>query len=58
MLLAFNTSDAPITRNVQVDTASTRFRALAGKCGSVTAPGAIRLTLPALGYALCAAETR
>lgn len=58
VLLAFNTSDAPITRNVQVETASTRFRALAGRCGSVTAPGAIRLTLPAFGYAVCAAETR
>nr|WP_235525230.1 MULTISPECIES: alpha-amylase family glycosyl hydrolase [unclassified Sphingomonas] len=57
VLLAFNTSDAPITRNVQIDTASIRFRALAGECGSVTAPGAIRLTLPALGYAVCAAET-
>ncbi|MDJ0275937.1 alpha-amylase family glycosyl hydrolase [Sphingomonas sp. 2R-10] len=58
VLLAFNTSDAAITRNVQVDTASTRFRALAGRCGTVTAPGAIRLTIPALGYAVCAAETR
>ncbi|KQN06849.1 alpha-amylase family glycosyl hydrolase [Sphingomonas sp. Leaf25] len=57
VLLVFNTSDAPITRNVQIDTASTRFRALAGECGNVTAPGAIRLTLPALGYAVCAAET-
>ncbi|WP_230772127.1 alpha-amylase family glycosyl hydrolase [Sphingomonas sp. Leaf4] len=57
VLLAFNTSDAPITRNVQIDTASIRFRALAGECGSVTETGAIRLTLPAFGYAVCAAET-
>ena len=58
VLLLFNTSDAPITRNVQVDTASIRFKALAGRCGTVTAPGAIRVDLPALGYAVCAAETR
>lgn len=58
VLLLFNTSDAAITRNVQVDTASTRFNALAGRCGTVTAPGAIRVDLPALGYAVCAAETR
>ncbi len=58
VLLLFNTSTAPITRNVQVETASTGFRALAGRCGSVTAPGAIRVDLPALGYAVCAAETR
>lgn len=58
VLLLFNTSNAPITRNVQVETASTGFRALAGRCGSVTAPGAVRVDLPALGYAVCAAETR
>lgn len=58
VLLLFNTSTAPITRNVQVETASTGFRALAGRCGSVTAPGVIRVDLPALGYAVCAAETR
>ncbi|PZO78116.1 MAG: alpha-amylase [Sphingomonas hengshuiensis] len=58
VLLLFNTSTRPITRNVQVETASTRFRALTGRCGSVTAPGAVRIDLPALGYAVCAAETR
>ena len=58
VLLLFNSSTAPITRNVQVETGSTRLRALAGRCGRVTAPGAIRVDLPALGYAVCAAETR
>lgn len=58
VLLLFNTSTTPITRNVQVETASTGFRALAGRCGGVTAPGAIRVDLPAFGYAVCAAETR
>ncbi|MEP9402284.1 alpha-amylase family glycosyl hydrolase [Sphingomonas silueang] len=59
VLLLFNTATAPITRNVQVETASTRFRSLAGDCTPLaSAPGSVRVTLPALGYAVCAAETR
>ena len=59
ILLAFNTSAKPITQAVQVETGSTRFTTLAGKCAPrAAAPGSVALTLPAFGYAVCAAETR
>ena len=58
MLLAFNTSAKPITQAVQVETGSTRFTTLAGTCASrAAAPGSVAITLPAFGYAVCAAET-
>ncbi|WP_374295730.1 alpha-amylase family glycosyl hydrolase [Sphingomonas sp.] len=59
ILLAFNTSDKPVTQGVEVDTASTRFTALAGPCpAQAAAPGSLLITLPAFGYAVCAAEPR
>ena len=58
-LLAFNTSANPITQAVQVETVSTRFATLAGECTPrAAAPGSVTITLPAFGYAVCAAETR
>ena len=59
VLLAFNTSDRPITRNVRVETRSIAFRTLAGEgCAArAVAPGSVAITLPAFGYAVCAAET-
>jgi glycosidase len=58
-LLVFNTSAKPITQAVQVETGSTRFTTLAGSCAPrAAAPGSVTLTLPAFGYAVCAAETR
>lgn len=57
IVIAFNTSTAPIHRNVQVDVASTRFSALHGACpATAIAPGSIALDLPALGYVVCAAD--
>ena len=58
VLLAFNTSDQPITRNVRVETGSLAFRTLAGKgCAArASAPGSVALSLPAFGYAVCAAQ--
>lgn len=59
ILLAFNTSDKPVTQGVEVDTAAARFAALAGPCPTqAAAPGSLLLTLPAFGYAVCAAEPR
>lgn len=58
-VLAFNTSTAPITANVLVETASTDFTALAGACpATAAAPGSLSLTLPPLAYAVCAAGVR
>lgn len=59
ILLAFNTSAKPLTQPVQVETGSTRFTTLAGSCASrAAAPGSVMITLPAFGYAVCAAEIR
>ena len=58
VLLAFNTSTEPLTRQVQVETRSIRFHPLAGSCAATaSAPGSLSITLPPLGYAVCAAET-
>ena len=57
MLLVFNTSTSPIKQNVQVETRSTQFEALAGACPAVaSAPGSVSVELPPLGYAVCNAR--
>lgn len=55
-VIAFNTSAAPWSGNVQVETASTIFRTLAGQCpANAVAPGSLSLSLPAFGFTVCAA---
>ncbi len=57
MLLAFNSSAIPVTKQVQVETRSTAFTALAGHCAdAASAPGSVTVTLPAFGYAICEAR--
>ena len=57
VLVAVNTSTQPINQNVVVQTSSQRFTALAGTCPTTaSAPGSVRVTLPALGYAVCDAR--
>ncbi|MDE2436794.1 MAG: alpha-amylase [Sphingomonadales bacterium] len=57
VLLAFNTSTAPLTNRIAVNPASVAFTALAGQCPPVAdAPGSVTLTLPPLGFAVCAAK--
>jgi neopullulanase len=57
VLLAFNTSNDAISVNIEIDTASLKFTALAGTCPyAAAAPGTITLDLPALGFAVCAAN--
>ena len=56
VLVVLNTSTQPLSANVEVGAQSARFTALAGNCpASVTAPGSAMITLPPLGYAICAA---
>ena len=56
LLVAFNTSGAPITRQVEVDVGSTAFTALVGQCAArATAPGSVTVTVPPFGYVACAA---
>jgi glycosidase len=57
MLLLFNTSSAPIKKNVRVETRSSAFEALAGNCPSTaSAPGTVAIELPPFGYAVCNAR--
>lgn len=56
-LLLFNTSAQPVSGQVQVEVASTGFRSLIGACtAKPTAPGSLRVDLPAFGYAVCEAQ--
>ncbi|TGX54844.1 alpha-amylase [Sphingomonas gei] len=56
VLIGFNSSARPWTGNVEVDAGSAAFTALAGSCpATATAPGSITLSVPAFGYAVCAA---
>jgi glycosidase len=57
VLVALNTSDRPIERNVVVQTSSGKFTALAGGCPvAASAPGSVRVSLPPFGYAVCDAR--
>ena len=55
VLLAFNSSTAPLTRQVEVGTGAAAANTLAGSgCGTIAAPGSLTVTLPPLGYTVCA----
>jgi glycosidase len=57
VLVAFNTSTAPIEANVEVEVASSRFAALHGVCApTASAPGSVRVKLAPLDYIVCAAK--
>ena len=54
VLATFNTSDAAITRDIEVDYGARSLSALSGQCPATpTAPGSVRLTIPAFGWAVC-----
>jgi len=56
VVVAFNTSAKPITRQVEVGVGSTQFTSIVGNCSaSAAAPGSLTVTLPAFGYVACAA---
>ena len=56
ILIAFNSSAQPWTGNIAVEAGSTAFATLAGTCpATAAAPGSITLSVPAFGYAVCAA---
>ncbi|MBM3928259.1 MAG: alpha-amylase, partial [Sphingomonadales bacterium] len=57
VLLTFNTSAMPVRAQVQVEVGSRNFSALAGPCAATAvAPGSVTVTLPPLGYAICASD--
>ena len=56
VMIAFNTSPAPIAVQVETEVATQRLKALVGPCPAVaSAPGSIHLDLPPFGYAICEA---
>jgi len=57
VVLAFNTSTQPVTQRIAIEPRSLTFKPLAGQCAlSADAPGSLTITLPPLGYAVCAAQ--
>jgi glycosidase len=57
VLIAFNTSTAPLTANVLVDDASTAFTALHGACeAKAAAPGSLKVSLAPLDFIICEAQ--
>jgi glycosidase len=56
ILVAVNTSDQPVSLNVEVGYRSRAFIGLAGSCPTTaSAPGSVAISLPPLGYAICRA---
>ena len=53
-LLAFNTATTALTRQVEIGVEATAARPLAGAGCKVAAPGSLTVTLPPLGFAVCA----
>ena len=57
VVIAFNTANAVQTAHVPVAARSLSFSPLAGQCSlKADAPGSFTVTLPALGFAICAAK--
>lgn len=58
VLALFNTGDMPLSHAVEVSYRATGVAPLVGSCPSaLAAPGAVRVSLPAFGFAACILET-
>lgn len=57
VVVAFNTSSQPVTQRIAIEPRSLTFKPLTGQCAlTADAPGSLTITLPAFGYAVCAAQ--
>ena len=57
VVLAFNTANEPRAARIEVNALTDTFVPLIGNCSPrVDAPGSLSVTLPALGFAVCAAK--
>ena len=59
VLVLLNSAARPITAQVQVEVASTRWSSAWRRAGCpvrLSAPGSVRVTLPAFGYAVCVSK--
>lgn len=55
ILVAFNTSTAPLVAQVEVGSGMRKVTSLLGQCAAApSAPGSLRVEIPALGYIACA----
>ncbi len=58
IVVAFNTSTTPLVAQVEVDPGMKNVTSLLGRCAAtVSAPGSLRVEIPALGYIACAGGT-
>lgn len=56
VLVAFNTSGQPIKQKIRTNPATAGLKQLSGNCpAAALAPGSVEVSLPAFGYAVCAA---
>ncbi|MCX7282811.1 MAG: alpha-amylase family glycosyl hydrolase [Novosphingobium sp.] len=56
IFIAFNTADHPIDVNSSIGATATSLETLSGRCpAAVTAPGSVRVALPAFGWMVCRA---
>ncbi|HEY6964286.1 MAG TPA: alpha-amylase family glycosyl hydrolase [Erythrobacter sp.] len=58
VLALFNTGDKPLSQLIEVSYRAARVTPLLGQCpAALAAPGSVKVTLPAFGYAACILET-
>lgn len=56
-LIVYNSATEPMSANVEVAAASTTWSSLHGQCAAIaSAPGSIRVSVPALDYMICVSE--
>ncbi|HET9474669.1 MAG TPA: hypothetical protein VFO82_12305, partial [Steroidobacteraceae bacterium] len=53
ILLAFNTSNAAITGQVEIQASTRAFTSLHGECPAPNAPGSVKIQLQPFGFAAC-----
>src|SRR5688572_3258442 len=53
ILLAFNTSNAPLTAQVEIEASTRAFTSLHGECPAPNAPGSVKIQLQPFGFAAC-----
>ena len=58
VLALFNTSETPLSQSLEVSYRAARVTPLLGQCpAALAAPGSVKVTLPAFGFAACILET-
>jgi glycosidase len=59
LVVAFNTSNATVVSQIEVEATSVAFKSLRGACAAkASAPGSFRVEVPPLGYVVCQGAAR